>query len=185
MAKTFMRVQGGVAVEPWTAPANFALDKCWADPSAWVDITNADPQPQVGWQWDGRVWSPPVTVAPPIPDALARLAVVHDIVEAKGVWFQPAAATAPVLFPTDPASVGKISSSYTAAKDGQWVDGTPMRSANNLYIPMTAADVVGLAQKALSYIAQCAAAAAKLAEVIGTTNPAVDVTADNWWPSNA
>lgn len=183
MLRTYMRVQGGVAIESFTLPQGFTIEKCWPDPASWVDTSTTLPPPQIGWQWDGKRWSAPVAPMPAIPDALAALSRYHDIIEAQGVMFQAAGQSTPSLFLTDPVNAGKISSAYAAATANPplWVDGTPIRTADNRFVPMTSADVIALAKRALTYIGECAARAAELAAVITGSNPGVSLTSG--WPS--
>ena len=37
-------------------------DPAWAANQGWLDITNLNPQPWIGWTWDGTSW-----IAPPDP----------------------------------------------------------------------------------------------------------------------
>lgn len=102
--------------------------------------------------------------------------------EIAGVMFKASGSAAASLFATDREAQAKINASFAMATAGHWVDGAPWKAADGTFVPMTTADIEGLAVKAATYVATCFAYEAQLTAALAT-NPATDIT--QGWPSNA
>jgi hypothetical protein len=77
----FLRVQDGVAVEHWSEPQGFTIDKCFTP--AVAATFHPMGSASIGWTWDGTKFSAPP--APPAPTASDYAKAVQALVDATAV----------------------------------------------------------------------------------------------------
>ncbi len=134
-----------------------------------------------GWMVQGGTLVAIGPSAPTIGVRLAALAAERYQQQSRGVMFQAAGATTVSLAASDAASTGMLTASYSAARDGHWIDGTPWKMADGSFVPLTTADMMALALKVLGFIAQCFAHEAALAAALAA-DLSTDIT--KGWPAN-
>ena len=127
------------------------------------------------------VFGKPVAPAPTLADRRAALAAERYARETGGIYFKAAGASAPSLVASDEMSQAKMTSSYVAALNGHWVDGTPWKASDGSFMPLTSADMQAMALTLLGYVAQCYANEGRLLVALEA-----DLTTDitQGWPSD-
>lgn len=154
MTALYAHVQSGVVIEdpispPWPIAGMFPAGMVW------VLIPDGVPVAR-GWTYDGTAFHRPGPAPPPpLDQALAALDAARIARQADGVMFKPAGAGAPILFPTDPASITTIQGALMGIQLGIWHDGEQWKTAAGTRVPFLAADVEGLAAAAFARFRAC------------------------------
>lgn len=135
----------------------------------------------IGDVWSGTEFVRPAAPASTLASQRAALAAERYARETGGIYFKAAAASAPALVTSDETSQAKMTSSYVAALNGHWVDGTPWKASDGSFVALTSADMQAMALTLLGYVAQCYANEARLMVAL-EADLAADIT--QGWPSN-
>lgn len=178
--KTYSRVQDGVVMELVSTGGDISM--MYPPVMTWIECTSiAGIAP--GWVYDGGSFAaPPPPPAPTVAQALGSLAAYRYSQQTSGVMFQPAAASAPILFPSTDIARGNVRDVVTAIAMGAVTDTNPWKVSATSFVNMTKADINGMFLKIAAYIAACYAREQVLTIAV-TANAAVDITTG--WPSNA
>jgi hypothetical protein len=114
-----------------------------------------------------------------IEQALAALATYRYNQQILGIYFQPQAASAPILFPTDDSSRNNVIGLVLAAVVGALTDTNPYKVAGSV-VNLTKLDIQQLGIKMISYVSACFQRESDLVPVV-TANVNADITTG--WPS--
>jgi hypothetical protein len=124
----------------------------------------------------------PAWVDPPPPTKtgrLADLAAYRFARETAGIYFKASAALTPSPYATDRDAQSKIIGASVRAAAGK-LPGVLWKCMDGSFVPLTAADVIALADAAVTYVATCYAHEGALAAQI-EAGGTPDITAG--WPS--
>jgi hypothetical protein len=105
----FARIEDGLVVELFTPPEGVDIADCFHEGLTWIDISNIDPAPDIGWsatQGDGDAWS----FAPPAaPEATPEQHVADRI--AQGITItSTSTAAASAVYALDATTMEQIGS---------------------------------------------------------------------------
>lgn len=169
--RTYARIDGGMVAEIFATAGDIV--EMFHPSLVWVDVTGAQPAPGPGWSYDGAAFHPPAAAsieqvkAAKIAELTAACdAAIGALVAYKGTQFQADEATSQ-------SRLKGVLTAYTATTlpaNFYWVDAT------NVQVPMTYADLQGLAAAMAN---QGWTAFAKLQTLKAQVNASVDASAVN------
>ena len=181
-SRTLAHVVDGRVRELFIVPAALAsvpTEELFPVEAQWIPVEL--PGVAVGWSYADGTFASPAPYIKTVADAVRELDARHRQAEAAGFAFRAGTAPAPSMFSSDAAAQGKLTSAFLMVTAGLWVDGTPWLNRAGFGVPMTGADVQGLAARVAGYVAACNS---RYADLLAAVRHDVDADITTGWPAN-
>jgi hypothetical protein len=171
----FARIEGTTVAEVWDRETLPDLH-----PALAIKYVECTPDVRPGWSWDGTTFSAPP--GPTLDDIKAAKMREIDAERDRRLFggFAHTVGGAEYRFDSDRKSESNILGARVAAMDGLWVDGSTWRTEDNQNVPVTAADVAGLAAALLVHTQTQYQIAWALKDAVSAATNEAEVAAIVW-----